>query len=472
MSDARAPARQRPSQGFFGLVLSAYLLGVVALHRDFSHLHLTIAGLPLYIGELTIAVLLIAGLLAIARERTAPFTVDLPVLGVLVYLVAGAAFLAVGLARGHGTAALRDASLVYYSLFFLFTLFFLSRGGATETLLRVLAAGAAIGSALALAGFLIRPALTLGHGATSYQALNAWLGVLVIAHDPAARAGRWRPVGMVLAIGLCLATVFLSGYRTMLAVIAISLSVVWLGVLRRRGEGRVAATRAAATATAAAMALAIVTVLLWLGLRQDSAPLVIHGPTSARNVVRTVATRWATLAGLPEEAVSLTVEEEALAVDGEGNLAIEESADFRRTAWAKAVARIRASPLTGIGYGPPAALFPDEDCEVATSATSNCGNAHNTFLTIAMRMGLPVFLFFMGLNLVVVLRLLRRLWMQNLPPEEMVEGWLALAILAGFAVYGVMSLFLESPYLASVYWAVLALIAHLARSHPSTVGNA
>lgn len=448
MIDARAPARTRPGHRWFGLVLFGYLLGVVALHRDFSHLHLTIAGLPLYVGELAIAILLTASILAIARERTVPLTIDLPVLGVLVYLVAGAAFLALGLSHGYGMAALRDASLVYYSLFFLFALAYLSWGGRTETVLRVLAVGAVLGSVVAVASVVIRPALTYGHGATSYQALSAWVGVLVIAHDPAARDGRGRRLGMVLAIGLCLATVFLSGYRTMLAVIVVSLAVVWLGALHRRGEGRAGARRAAATVTAAAAALALATALLWLGLRNDSAPLVTHGPTSVKGVMRTVATRWASLSGAPDE---------------EGSLAVEESADFRRTAWAKAVEKIRASPLVGIGYGPPAALFPDTQCEVATSATSNCGNAHNTFLTVAMRMGLPVFFFFLGLNALIVGRLLRRLWRRETAVAAARQAWLFLSVLAGFAVYGMMSLYLESPYLASVYWVALGLMAHLAR---------
>jgi O-antigen ligase len=132
---------------------------------------------------------------------------------------------------------------------------------------------------------------------------------------------------------------------------------------------------------------------------------------------------------------------------------------FRKRAWSNALARIRRSPLLGIGFGPPSALFPDFQCEIFSSPLSNCGNAHNTYLTLAMRMGLPILALFGTASGMALWRGLRSVREATAATEGVSALMLLLASTVSLAAYGFMSLLLESPYLAVLFWTTLGGVA-------------
>lgn len=90
------------------------------------------------------------------------------------------------------------------------------------------------------------------------------------------------------------------------------------------------------------------------------------------------------------EAVQNAIPSNSTAPAGVGvlQMGVENSFSFRLDAWRYSLERIASSPLVGIGYGPESGLQ-TAGCGFPASPTSNCGNAHNTYLTPVMRMGGP-----------------------------------------------------------------------------------
>jgi hypothetical protein len=72
-------------------------------------------------------------------------------------------------------------------------------------------------------------------------------------------------------------------------------------------------------------------------------------------------------------------------------------------------------------------------------------------------MGIPVLAAFLILNLLEITRALRALAGVQDSQAELVLLF-SLAALLSFGVYASLSLFLESPYLSSLYWIILALM--------------
>jgi hypothetical protein len=451
----------------------AYFGAVVALQRDFSRLHVRVGDLPLFTGEVAIVFFCLVELVLFAKTRRPPFLMHIEDWMVAAYCAVGSVFAVQGLSNGFGLAAVRDFALVYYAAFFFLTRAFLARGGRVEHVAATLVAGAIIGSASTSLKFIIEPTLTWEHGAPPNAALVGWIGLVGIA---LLWGGTQHPVARMLfaaSILPCSFAVYLSAYRTVGLVIAGSLGVLAvLASLRRRVVYR------------RALALALVWCLLFFtGLAAhlalmpaQSSQLPQDGPTTVREGAEVITLRWlgpiVRLAGPGTESSptrsrgDFLLRLPALQTQRIGTLSSPQgsygSSDFRVLAWRKAVARIRQAPMAGIGFGPPAALFPDHHCQLASSPLSNCGNAHNTYLTVAMRMGLPVLLLLLVLNGLIVVRatLTERQSQATLPDD--CSGPFLLVTLAAFAGYATLSLFLESPYLSTPYWIALACLAHLA----------
>ena len=489
----------------FRIVFLAYVAAVSGFGREFAHLHVTVAGLPVFSGEITIALLALLGAAHLRTVRARAPRLDPAVVAVAAFLVLGCIYAAVGVGRGFGVAALRDFAIVYYAAFFVLTLAFFRTGGAPTSVVLALSIGAAAGAAWTVGLFVAAPALSWGHGATGHQALVAWVAVLgsaLVRLPPglgSARAGR----ALVMALGG--AVIFLSAYRTMLLVM---LGVALAGGALLPWRNRSALRGAVRTALSGVALWGVVVLGVATLTRPVGEPPRHHGAMSLAQALERVSERWADLgfAGArlagrwtseprPLSSPSTASRPARAAGDASGAiaggragggaaargdagevrlrqapevspLATERSIAFRVTAWRHAAERIAASPLLGIGFGPSPNLYPDRHCELMTSPTSNCGNAHNTFLTLAMRMGIPVLAVFLALNAFEIRRALRALPGRPAPGEELLA--LALAVLLSFGIYASLSLFLESPYLSSLYWIILALMhevaAHTLRS--------
>jgi hypothetical protein len=436
------PKAEILDRAFAGVYL-AYLFGTAAFNREFARLNVELFGVPLFVGEATIGVL---ALLLVARglvDRKAPFPTTGLTRGLAVYFLVGCGFAVFGLKNGYGLAVFRDFAMVYYLVFFFFTLFAVRGRLGAATVLHVIAVGSVLGSLVTIVFFLLAPSLSAEHAAPGYQALVAWIAAVWLAlwRDP----GNTRNMRALkyLGIGVSFAVIYLAAYRTMLPVMLATLALLaaW-AIFDRPGWRR---TRLARAAGGLSIVLLIVVGAVLLHQRSRATPdappdsppetpLPSQGPIALEDAPEVLSPRWAR--GFGVEAFT------------------EASLQFRMTAWRLAIEKIVASPLVGIGYGPSPGLHPDENCELASSPTSNCGNAHNTFLTLAMRMGLPVFAFFLAINGYVAVKLLKQ---SVRGPDESVQAPFLAGAYLSFMLYGLMSLFFESPYLSSLYWIVLAL---------------
>lgn len=438
----------------FGLVLLLYIVGISAFNRDFARLNIPIAGIPLFVGEATIAILIVLIAISALRNRRLPLPLDRTAVALLVYLGIGSLFAIAGLATGYGLAAIRDFALVYYLVFFFFAAVFIQRTGQPIALLRALVMGAVVGSVVAVVRFLVSTQLVWEHAAPGNLALLAWVAVMYIILFRQEATTRTRKSLYVLALIACSLVIFLAAYRTMLTVVIASLALLWASGLLP-GRFRIPWARTAASITTAlVLILAVLTVATALTV-QAGKQLTVHGPVSIPEASQVLAARW--VRGIISTTYAVAPD---VPPDAPLDLVPGGSFSFRQEVWRNALLKTAASPFWGIGYGPAPALHSEQHCDIAPGPTSNCGNAHNTYLTLAMRMGIPVFLFFVGINVYILVRFLPTLYRgANQTPQGLL-GLLTLVAYVSFALYAFFSLFLESPYLSSLYWILLAVMHH------------
>jgi hypothetical protein len=478
---ALGPQRTKPAEPYgasragrgvaraFVMLFPLYVAAVAAFNRGFAHLGVRIAGLPLFSGEAAIGLFCVLLVLYAVRTRTVVPRLDVPSWLLIGYLAIGSAFFIVGLWRGFGLAAARDFALVYYVAFFFLTLAYLRLGGG--------------------AMWLISSLLAWGHGAPGHVALLAWFGVTwaVLMFSARQRLGVRVAAAAVLVLGT--AVVYISACRMMLAVAAGS--VVALAIFAFWPEGKRTLRGAVVMTAWIAVCSGLVAVHSRLApgselpsARWQTAPLPL--------ALATISARWA---GTPWVSATQSGAQEILDARSQGLTILPmerrtttgvhapprtkaaerpltriepwaspaiDSVAFRNLAWANALARIRGAPLLGIGFGREAPLYPNRFCETIASPLSNCGAAHNTYFTLAMRMGVPVLIFFLATNLAMVWRSMAAARRNRQPA---IVWWLTplLAVaLVGSATYAVTNLFFESPYLSTLYWVLLACLHHVA----------
>lgn len=486
MSGQRTPSPPRTFEHsvYYG-VLIFYIVGISASNREFARLHFSFAGTPLFVGEVTIGILLGVLLLLTLRERRLPIRVDAVTGFLLVYMLLGGVFAISGLVSGYGLAALRDYALVYYLLFFFLASAFIRRIGRSNSLIMAMVVGASLGSGLSVLRFLISTELIYGHAASISLALVAWVSIVYLLQKRQEATGMASKVLITSAVIACALTIFLSSYRTFLVVIPASLVLLWVITLRSGPSTSSRAMSSALLTTVVVGALAILIaapILVW-GSPPEASPR--HGSVSLVEALQIISERWLQGIGLSPSLAPSTVvqptEEYTIAPpkeiieevpDESGTIQAEPPQEtgssalpFRFAAWRNALDRVALSPLLGIGFGPAPSLHPEANCLVEYSPTSNCGNAHNTFLTLAMRMGIPIFLFFVAINGLVLVQFLPSLRSAIDSPQANILPLVALMAYVSFALFAFTSLFFESPYHSSRYWIVLAVMHHIGSGH-------
>jgi len=482
----------------FRALFLTHVFALTALSRDYAHLHASIRGVPLFAGEIALVVLgtlLVANAIRRRRILIVPGLLNGALFG---YFILGALFAGIGLLRGHGLAVLRDFAVVYYLLFFFLTLAFFALGGRVRDLVTALVSGGLAAALAASLEFVTQPTLTWEHAVPGNVALVAWLAMcwssirICVDTRPASRALH------AVAVLVCTTAVYLSAYRTMIGVVLVGVLV--LAVLGTWSSWR-PASAAAALGASWLLVVGLAVVLHTHVTRDSASDLPRHGPTTVVQGAAIVSNRWLGGLALPQatfEAVSgALTDASAMAAKGAGKTSAErtsaertsadepatlvlgefpnnrllESAGFRHYVWRNALTLIRRAPFVGIGLGTKAPLFPDRFCEFGASPISNCGAAHNSYLTIAMRLGIPMLLFFLAINTAVVVRVLMRLRRAGPAGADVEIPSFLLLALAGFSVYATTSLFLESPYLSTLYWVVLAALAHSTGRAKGTVAT-
>jgi O-antigen ligase len=118
---------------------------------------------------------------------------------------------------------------------------------------------------------------------------------------------------------------------------------------------------------------------------------------------------------------------------------------FRLAAWNEAWRRFAEYPPAGEGFGIPF-MFDFYDIEI------NDARPHNTYLTVLYKMGLVGFLPFLGFLAYFFCGALRAVF-RNSANRGVVFLQIALLAALSFCVYGGGFFVVESPYLASLFWA-------------------
>lgn len=466
----RGIASAVPIARIYSSVLILYIIGISAFNRSFAGLHVSIGGIPIFVGEGTMALLLT--LWGIGRLRCGAPRISLGPFGVglLVYAVIGVALAIRGLVAGYGLAALRDFALVYYLVFFFFAAVYTQFSGQPRGLLRAIAVGASIGSVVSVVRFVAVPQLTYEHGASGALALLSWVAVVYIVLFRNESDGAVGRMAYLLAVIACMLTIFLAAYRTLLVSISASIAILWVLGLTSVGR-RIPTVRSSAIILTALTLVAsgFVAVLDSTAVEPSEPPLpeqrvsLVEGTQIiSKRWVRGIASLVGPAIGSDPTGTGMSDSGPMLApldtLQGETVTISEGSLSFRLAAWRNAWHRISESPLTGIGFGPAPALHSDIDCVIAYSPISNCGNAHNTYLTLAMRMGIPAILYFLGMNGYAIVRFSSALYRRTTEISLALVGVVALVAYVSFGIYAFMSLFFESPYLSSLYWTLLAVM--------------
>ena len=447
----------------FEVVFLGYLVGIAAFSREFAHLHLTVHGIPLFMGELVLLTLTILATASHLARRRLPFRLDFAAWALLTLLTAGAVLAVRGLLMGFGLAVLRDFALVYYGWFFFLTLAYLRQGGTCVRILGALLAGAVVGSVAETSRFLASPSLTWGHATAGFNGLFAWAAVVVALALATTSTGFIRRAAAAAAVAVCTFAIYLTAYRTLIFVAAVAVTVVsiWSGFQTGRSARRFA------WSLWGWMALMAVLILVpRIAIPSPHRIVPVNGPLTLRDALGSISHRWTgqRFGGLP----MLLRRDVESAPDpkkrGVGSVPDPQdwkgSASFRLAAWKNALVRIEASPWFGIGYGPPAILYPASGCDTAPSPTSNCGSAHNTYLTLAVRMGIPSAVLLCALLGWLLSRSVLSARKSARDPGRDLSSFVAFAALLSCAVFGLTGLLFESPYLGSVVWVLAGVIAH------------
>jgi O-antigen ligase len=121
---------------------------------------------------------------------------------------------------------------------------------------------------------------------------------------------------------------------------------------------------------------------------------------------------------------------------------------FRLSAWKEASKRFMSYPLAGEGFGVPFTfeLLPFD----------NDPRPHNTFLTVLYKMGLIGFLPLLALLTHFLWTVVRGL-LRNSRNHGVAFAWIVVLAEIAFCFYGAANLLLESPFLASLFWAFMGL---------------
>jgi O-antigen ligase len=132
------------------------------------------------------------------------------------------------------------------------------------------------------------------------------------------------------------------------------------------------------------------------------------------------------------------------------------TAQWRLGAWRNAVELIGAHPVGGVGFGTPVDVYPLDEPPQKMESPFNYGLPHNTYLTVALKTGLP--------GLVLLLTALA-VWVVRMWQLRARSTWACAVVAFGVygCCYGYFSLFFERPFMAFPFWVVIGVGLSLER---------
>lgn len=383
-----------------------FILCTTAYPKDFSYLRLQ--EVPLFVTDIVLIFLLTS--IYIFQRRCCPRFPLVLNISLALFVAAGALAAARGFLGHHDSVlVLRDSAIVGYSLF-LPVGYHLTRNWQVIRRVAVwFALGAALSVVNGLAQFAVAPEQR--RFVSGVYVLVPLVGILVMLANGLIRPRvAWILAG-VFSIGLFLA----NSRSAFVSIVVLSLLALLVPGLFRRKRRLV--TLIAALVTAAVLAGSFAFLYLHLRSERDFA-IRVAGELSSGVLHTSNDPYW----------------------------------QFRLMAWKEAWNRFEEYPAAGEGFGIP---FNFEIWD-------NDSRPHNTFLTVLYKMGLLGFLpllvfltyfFWLGFHAI------RR----NRQDHHVV--FLEIVILAQicFCVWGGASLLLESPYLASLFWAGVGISLRVAQ---------
>jgi O-antigen ligase len=132
------------------------------------------------------------------------------------------------------------------------------------------------------------------------------------------------------------------------------------------------------------------------------------------------------------------------------------TAQWRLGAWRNAVELIGENPVSGVGFGTPINVYPVDEPPEKMESPFNYGLPHNTYLTVALKTGLPG----LALLLAGLAVWLRRVWRLRAR-----STWACAVVALGVygCCYGYFALFFERPFMAFPFWVVIGVGLSLER---------
>lgn len=383
-----------------------FIFCTTAYNKDFSYLRLP--GVPLFVTDIVLISILTS--IYIFQRRCLPRIPSGLTIPLALFVAAGALAAARGFLGQHESLlVVRDSAIVGYSLF-LPVGYHLTKNW---LVIRRVAAWFALGAALSVLNGLAQFADVPEQRrfVSGIYVLVPLVGVLVMMANGLIR----QRVGWILA-GVFSIGLFLANSRSSFVIIVV-LSVLALlvpGLFRRKRR-----------------LVTLITGLVTGAVLAGSFTLLYLHPRSERTF--------------------------ALRVAGELSSGVLHSSNdpnwqFRLMAWKEAWNRFKEYPAAGEGFGIPF-IFEIWDSDV---------RPHNTFLTVLYKMGLLGFLpllVFLAYFFLLGFHAIRR----NRQDDHVVFLEIVILALVCFCVWGAASLMLESPYLASLFWAGVGISLRLAQ---------
>ncbi len=385
-----------------------FVFCTTAYTRDFSYVRWP--GTPLFITDVVLLILLVS-IYLVRRPRFSKIPLPVTVLLVL-FFGAGALSAARGF-LGHRDAmvVLRDTALVVYALFSLVAFHLLRSWLSMKRAAMWFLLGAALNTLNGLAWFIATP--------TERRFVYPGIYILIsLAGVLAAMAGRLLQsrVGWIFAAVMCLG-LMLANARSLF----VSLAILFI------------------------LGLGGVLVCKKIRFRH-----LVHSLIAASFLVM-LATFLFLRTETGRDFAERSTEELASGVLNSGE---DPNWQFRLSAWKEAWKRFEDYPLAGEGFGSP---FTFE-----LLLFENDPRPHNTFLTVLYKMGLIGFLPFVALLIYVVWRGFHSMYC-NRESRRVVFLQIGLLTQAAFCLFGMGNLLLESPFLASLFWASMGLSLRIMR---------
>jgi len=384
-----------------------FIFCTAAYMKDFSYLRWP--GTPLFVTDIVLVVLLVSIYLS-TRRSFLPHSSAVNI-SLTLFIAAGVLAATRGfLAHRDTILVLRDFALIEYSLFLLVGYHIFQSAQAIRRVAVWFALGTALSVLNGFAWFVVAPDQRRFIVPGIYVLISL-VGVLLLMANHVMRPH----VGCVLA-GIFFLGLVLANARSLFVTIAI-LSVLALllpGLLREKG-------RAAFLVTALAGAVAVASVLA----------SEFSNVRAGRDFTMRVADDMSS---------------------GVLHAGQDQDWQFRIMAWKEAWRRFENDPLAGEGFG----------VRFTFGIWDNDPRPHNTFLTVLYKTGilglLPLFAF-LAFSFQLGLRSVHR----GARNARVIFLQIAILVQVAFCLYGAANLLLESPFLASLFWAAMGLGLRMTR---------